>query len=527
MIDVSQIFHDRAFGQVINPIVRLYVSFDKNLNLGSFFTLNQSELNGDDILKSGSNDATPQNWDFYDYDDYTDRLTSMTWSRSLEFPYQVQCGQLDVSLENTDGFLTPLNPNSSIGENNLPARPIRIYAGYNGGTEIIPQFAGLTQELPDVNVDSKTVDYHAVDFLYDICNQSLSKIIDMRDVRTDQVIAAILESYGLAPSQYSLATGTYNVPFVFFDVGESAGTALKQLVQAENGFLWLDEKGVVRFENNASLQGFTEAQVILQDYDIVNITPGAFGDIVNHVRITAEVREVQEWQEIYAKSSSAETVSTDLWVVPANGNYTVSCNLSDPCYDVEPPTIGRSSSVSWFTAIDSSLEEVTSGITATGVLSSTDYTITFTNTNSFSVEVDEMVLWGEPAKVYDVIDCDAYDDESVEKYGDQLLEITDNPFFQTYQQANTYAKQMIGARRDYNRTLSAEIKGDFAFQLMDVVQIDTESMEEYNGIYRILGISYQFENGYLITTLTLNGGTVFDDFFTLNISELDGKDLIQ
>ena len=527
MISVGDKFHQAAFGQIINPIVKLYIAFDKQIKLGSFFTLNKSELNGSDLLKAASIDTPAQNWDFYDYIDYTDRLVSIGWERRLEFPYQIQCGVMDFTLENTDGYFIPLSPKSAIGDLNLPSRPFRAYAGYRNGIDMIPQMVGLTQGLPDLNTNSRTVDYHGIDFLYDICSQPLNTVVDMRDVTTDQVIAAILEAYGLAPTQYSLAKGRYKVPFVFFDIGESAGTALKQLVQSENGFLWLDEKGMVRFETSGTIDGDTDIVAKFTDYNIMSLTPGRLDNIVNRVRINAEVREVQEWQEIYTKSESIKTVSNSLWVVPANSTTVVSCNLSDPCYDVVAPKLGRAADVSWFTAIDEHLNEVTTGITATGVLSSNAYTIAFTNNHSYPIEINEMKLWGEPAKVYDVIDYEAYDDESVEKYGDQLLEITDNRFFQTYYQADQYAKSVISQRKDYDRNIEVQVKGDFSLQLMDLVEIET-TVGDYNGIYRVSGISYSWDGKQLVTSLTLTGGKQIEaGKFTLNISNLNGEDLIQ
>lgn len=527
MINVEQSFHDAAFGQIINPIVRLYISFEKQLQLGQFFQLNKSQLNGVDILKASSIDTPSQNWDFYNYYDFTDRLVSATWERRLEFPYQIQCGMTDFTLDNTDGYFTPLSSKSTIGEYNLPARPFRLYAGFNGEAQIIPQMVGLTQGLPDVNNGSRTVDYHGIDFLYDICSHTLRNIVDMRDVTTDQVIAAILQDYGLAPSQYSLAKGRYTVPFVFFDIGEDAGTALKQLVQSENGYMWLDEKGIVRFETVATLNGDTEIVAKLSDYDIMSLESGSLDDIVNHVRVQAEIREVQEWQEIYTKSESTESVSTSLWVVPPNSTIEVSCNLADPCYDVVTPTQGRASNVSWFTVIDQSMAEVKDGVTATGRLTSNAYIITFENSHAYSVEINEMKLWGEPAKVYDVIDYDAYDDESLNQYGDQLLEISDNRFFQTYYQADAYARSVIAQRKEYGRTVEAKIKGDFSFQIMDQIELET-SVGEYDGIYRILGISYSWDGKELITQLTLNGGQeITPGVFTLNVSRLNGEDLIQ
>lgn len=529
MIGVSNSFHSAAFGQIIQPVLKLYISFNKEIVQGQFFTLGQSELNGPDLLKFAASNADTQSWDFYGYNDYSDRLVSLSWERRLDFPYQVQCGMADFSVANTDGFFTPLNPNSPIGSDNLPARPAKLVAGFRFGNsaELVPQMTGITDGMPVVQPGSKTVDFHMIDFLYDICQQNLKAVINMRDARTDEVIAAILESYGLAPSQYLLDRGRFTIPFVFFDVGDSIGDALKKLVQTENGFLWLNEEGVVRFTSSSSIGSSVGISASLSDYHVVSLESGDLSDIVNHVKITAEVREVQEYQEVYAKTDSSDNVSTGDWVVPGKGTFTISCGLGDPCYDVVAPTQGKASSVSWFIAKNSNGNEISSGVTATGVLSSNAYTITFANTNGFPVEITEMKLWGEPAKVYDVLDYDAYDDESVAKYGDQVLEISDNQLFQSYSQANSFARSLIQERSEYNRVIKASIKGDFSFQLLDLIELST-SNEAYNGVYRVMGISYEYANSRLTTMLTLVGGTkIQSGAFTLNISQLNGEDKIQ
>lgn len=528
MINVSEQFHKLAFGQIISVAMRLSISFGKNLRQGGFFTLDHSQLNGSDLLKFAASNVDTQGWDFYDFYDYSDRLVSCSWERSLDFPYQIQSAMADFTLDNHDGYFTPLNSKSPVGENNLPARPIKLSAGFVGrmSREQVPQFVGITEGLPAINTDGATVSYHAIDFLYNLCNQPLRAAIDMRDARTDEVIAAILESYGLSPTQYKLAKGQFTIPFVFFDIGDSIGDALKKLVQSENGYMWLDEEGTVRFENSSAFAGSTEPVAELSDYDIVSLESGEYSDIINHVKINAELREVQEYQEVYAKSESTDTVSGSLWVVPANDTLTISCSLGDPCYDVVAPTLGRASSVSWFTAFDEHLEPINDGITASGVLSSSAYTITFTNTHAYPVEINEMKLWGEPAKVYDALEYDAYDDESVDKYGDQILEISTNQFFQSYQQANLFARTLIRQRGNYSRIVKAQIKGDFSFQLLDMIKITTGS-GVYDGLYHILGMSYQVERGRLTTYLTLNGTSIEEEVFTLNVSRINGEDLIQ
>lgn len=518
MITASDSFHIKAQGQVIHPIAKLYVSFTKVLNENTaYFTLDQSMLGGTDILK-GSDDLPIQLWDKYAYTDFTDRLVSLDIERSIEFPYNVQCAQADFTVDNFDKYFTPGNLNSPISEYNLPRRPIRLYGGFFGETPL-PQFVGITQDMPDVNTSSATVNYHAVDFLSEICEQELNQTIAMQDATTDEVLVKIVEQFGVLPSQYSFETGSNVIPFVFFDVGENAGGAIKKLMQAEGGQFWLDEQGVLRFRKRYSIP--TQIAMILPEYSIISATPSSASSIINHVKITTEVREVQEWQDVYQKSPSADSISSTLWVVPAGGSYTVACNLSDPCLSVQVPTLGKASGVSWFTAKTSGGTQVTTNITATGELSTNAYTITFTNDNLMPVEIDELKLWGQPAKVIDVIDYDAYEDESVAKYGEQILHIEDNNFIQNYESANSLGVYLLRDRAFHNQVLDIEIKGNWALQLNDIVELQGE----WAGIYVVDKMSYHIEPGDMHTRMTAHKIEPIT-YFTLDQSELDGSDVL-
>lgn len=516
MINVSENFHILSQGQVINPVTKLYISFtkEKSENVG-YFTLDMSDLDGKDLL--GSREDNPiQLWDTYKYTDYSDRLVSVDVERSIEFPYNTQSALADFVLENTDEYFTPMR-GSSIDEYNFPRRPLRIYAGFGGETSV-PQFVGLTQEMPKIDEKRATVQYSAIDFLSEIANQTLNQTISMRNARTNEVLAKIVEQFGVLPSQYNFESGDNIIPFVFFDRGQNAGEAIRQLIQAEGGKFWLDEMGILRFQKRYTTN---PAPVItLPEYSIISVTPSGTSDIINHVKINCDLREVQEYQTVYSKNSSGDSIN-NLWVIGAGQSIVRECSLEDPCYDIVTPTLGHASAVSWFTAKNSGGQEITTGITASGDLSTNSYTITFTNSNLFSVEIDELQLWGEPAKVYDVLEYDAYEDESVEKYGEQVLEITDNPFFQSYNQAQNFGVYMLTDRAEYNSVLDIQIKGDFSLQLADAIELEGD----YAGTYKIDSIKWHLSAGELTTEIKVHKYQQVE-YFTLDVSELDGTDVL-
>ena len=517
MIDVDNKFHEAARGQVITPTVAPYISFTKELDPSvGIFTLDQSVLDGPDILALREPNVL-QIWDLYKYLDYSDRLVKISLSRSIEFPYTVQIGQADITFDNHDAYFTP-GSGSAIDENNLPGRPVRIYAGFQGQGSI-PQLVGLTEDTPDINQGSRTADYHVNDFLTSICESSLLEVVDMRDARTDEVLAAIVEQFGLTSSQYNFEQGANVIPFVFFDIGDNAGDAIRKLVQAENGRFWLDELGILLFQARASFND--ELAMTFSEYSIIEVRPSENSQMVNHVKIQAEIREVQEYQYVYTKSPSGDRTS-NLWVISQNFSNEISCSLEDPCYDVQNPTLGRSSNVSWFTCKDANGNPVTGGVSATSRLTSNALIITFTNTNNFDVEIDEMRLYGEPAKVTNLLKYDAQDENSVEEYGEHILEINNNEFFQSEDQADLFARYMLYERSKYNPILNVEVKGDFSLMLGDIIELQGE----FAGTYIVDGVNWEYGPGYLATTLTVHQYNA-PSYFTLDSSTLDGTDVLR
>src|SRR5690606_6364765 len=115
------------------------------------------------------------------------------------------------------------------------------------------------------------------------------------------------------------------------------------------GNLWIDEQGLIRFEER--LLPIQDPVIYFNDSNTETISTLQDSEIINTVRITSVIRDVQAFQPIYAKADSTGT--SDLFIIPANSSAVMEVNLEYPCLSAVTPTLGLSSSVSWFTARDS------------------------------------------------------------------------------------------------------------------------------------------------------------------------------
>lgn len=529
MITASDKFHQLASASVRPLDWNVAVSFTKNRNASvSWFTLDQSALDGGDLL--GSSDQNPvQLWDAYDYMFLKERLVSMSFSRSVEFPYNIQSCIADFELNNYDRYFSFDHDStiSPIGQYILPRRPCRLYLGFKDGG-LVPVFVGLTQGLPTYSGDRDEVaSFTAMDFLSEIGEMSLKNMVMLRNVRTDEVIATILNQFGLDPAMYNLSAGLNVIPFVYFASGKNAGNALKELVQSENGAMWLDEQGIIRFKPRTSVIG-QQPVMIFDATTIVKATPSRTDNIVNTVKIKSEVRAVQAFQSIFTTDNSngySGEASEDAYRLPANSTKDIWVAFDDPIWQCTTnPVLNGNSDNSNFTAVDLAGNSVSSKITATGLLFADSMKITFANTNTFPVSVNFLQIFGEPAKQVSgsPIEYEARDDESVEKYGVQPIEISDNNCFGNYKNIDSYAMDILKKYAEYSSILKLEVKGNPALQLQDIVSVD---FREFTGDYQIIGIDMSLGDSQLKTVLTLRKTTVVSPFI-LDQSVLDGTDVL-
>lgn len=492
MQTVTQLFHDRAQGEVIPLTWQARMSFDKAYNPDITFALYDDAMYDDpEYLYSPSADNPINQWDYYDYKDYSGRVVSMEWTREIEFPYSVAAAMADFVFNNFDDYFTP-DSGSPIDQYILPKRPVRLFAGYTG-TQNLQQFVGITETTPVRDENAKTVSFHATDFLTEIFESNLEGIIAMRNVRTDEVLEAIFQQFGLDDASYVLAKGRNRIPFVFFDRDKNAGNAIRELMQAEMGNLWIDEQGIIRFEPRLMTE--ESPVMVFDDSNVIDITSTGDDEIINQVKITSDVREVQEYQPIFSNAREAGTAwspSDDPFIIPANSSRPYAADLTDPALTAVEPVLGEAANVSWFTAVNSSGFPVTSNITVTGSVLNNNQHITFIqNDNSFPVEIDQMEIWGEPAKVVNKLRYEAKDQDSIDKYEVKLLEINNN-FFGSYDNASSFARMILDSYSEHAPVIEMSVKGDFSLQLGDVIQVNARS---YNDTYKITAIT-QVMNPY-------------------------------
>lgn len=527
MIVAPEKYHELAASSVRPLDWDVGISFTKERNTEvAWFELDTSALDGGDLLAADLNNPI-QLWDSYDYEHLRDRLVEMTISRSVAFPFNVQSSVADFTLDNHDRYLSYSEDGSlsPISDYIQPKRPCRLYIGFGDSGGVLPLFVGLTQGMPSYNGSrDETANITAMDFLSEIGDMSLNNLLMMQDARTDEVIAEILTQFGIGPEMYNLSPGINTIPFVYFKKGKNAGNALRELVMAENGSLWLDEQGIIRFEPRTGVIGKTPVMIFDED-NIVEITPSRTDGIVNTVKIKSEIRDVQEFQPIFSMENAngySRAADEDDYRVGANRSADFWLTLDDLAWSATLPVFNGVTTSSRFTAVDLSGTAVSANVTAVGQLLSDTYKITVTNTNNFPISINALELWGEPAKVIDEISYDAYDEDSVEKFGTLALEINDNNCFGSYLNVDNFATDILEKYASYSPTIELTVKGNPALQMQDIITIDADI---HDGDFLILGINHKLSSEGLETTITAQKTTVVMPF-VLDVSILNGADVL-
>jgi hypothetical protein len=489
---VNTTFNDNANKDIVPLTGGVKISFDKTFDDEIIFgTYDESKYDGDSLY-APTTDEPINFWDFYQYTDYSSRLIGMEWTRELDFPYSVSAAMADFTMNNTDDYFTRGSA-SEIADDILPKRPIRLLAGY--ANDNLQQFIGITDKLPVVDETRKTASFHANDFFTEIFESKLAGVIAMENARTDEVLAVIFDLFGLSPDSYVLARGRNVIPFVFFDADKNAGNAIRELMQAEGGHLWIDEQGVIRFETR--LPSVSDPIYSLDDRSVFELTRSGQTGIINSINITSEIRKVDRYKEVYSNiinTDDLENSGQEATTIPAGGSAVLYADLENPCLVIDEPTYGESSGASWLSAIKLDGTTVTSGVSVDGnSLETNRYVLFVSNSNAFDVKVSGLYLWGRPAILVNTLRLRAKDQDSIDKFGVMALNGADgisNNFFGSLDNARSFAQTIIDAYKDENPTLEARVSGNLALQLGDVIYVTARGIDEN---YRVTSIKVNFK----------------------------------
>lgn len=514
MQSVSTKFETRANG-TMRPIGwRALMSFPKAyLDSVDFFTIGVSTIGGTDIIK-GDGDVI-QEWDKYQYDDYSYRIMQMEITRQEEAVNSVALAMADIKLENHDNYFTP-NAGSVIENFILPYRPSKLYMGF--GSEAVPLFVGLTDKMPTIDEKAKTASFHLIDFMYSLFNRPLDQTIILENVRTDEALEELMDVAGILPTQFDFDIGFNIIDFVYFEKGTKFGDAVKELMEAEMGRFYMNEVGVIRFKNR---QNYESTPVAYFDKsNVLDIKTKTQDDIVNVVEIKAMVRQVQAKQKYWELQGA--------FAIPANSSVQLWADFDDPVTTVDDPAYIAGATTSLYTT--NTLEDGSGSAVPSNILVSTtkfakSFLMEFTNNNAFTVFITTLELFATPAKIVKEIYVREQDDASVAEYDERPL-VIENNFINNEGDAFSKAKIILDDWSQYGGISELTVKGNPALQLGDAVGCTIPGYEGTYVLTKIINKLLITGNGVqFLQTLTVKKRE-FQTYFTIGVSTIGGTDVI-
>lgn len=493
---------------------KLFMSFPKNFDDDiSFFEIGTSIIGGSDPIKPADSSVIQQ-WDKYDYTDYSDRVMSLEWESSREPIDSTTLGMADVVLSNYDDLFTP-GSDPAIGDYILPYRPIRILAGF--GEEVIPAFIGLTEGMPVIDEKAKTATFHCLDFMSAISRTPLQESEIYENTRVDEIISGLFVLAGLSSLQLELEGASTVIPFAYYKKDQKLGDALMELIEVEQGYLYMDEAGVIRFKTR---QDFDETvrETFTAHINIIDAEVVAEDDVINVVEVKGRVREVQPLQ-LYWELPAVEPVE-------AGDSVEIWADFQDPVTSIVTP-VALASAVTSYYRVNKNPDNT--GATSTDLtltaseLFGTSYKMTFTNAGSTTLFLTELQLYATPATVTEDIYAREEDETSVAKF-DERLHSVQNDFFQSNSDAASYALVLLDDYSEYGQIKQLEVKGNMALQVDDTVKVNLyDNIGEYK-ITRIqnrLDIPPKFTQKLKLKSFTRR------EYFTIGVSRIGGTDAIR
>lgn len=456
-----------------------------------------------------------QEWDKYTFSDFTDRVITIEWTRSVELFSSVVAAMADIVLDNTDDYFTP-GAGSAINDYILPYRPIRIYAGWQN--KLVPVFIGVTEKMPVIDENAKTATFHCVDFLYTLYNRPLDESVMYTGSRVDQILEGLFGQFDILPTQLDLDQANSTPPYAFFPKGMKLIEALTKLMQAEQGRLFMDEEGVITFKNR---QNYSNTAVMnFNMYDsIKDIATTRQDDIINVIEIQGQIREVQPNQPYWEASSSIE--------VPPNDSVDVWAEFNDPVSTVDDPVYATSALTSSFSVNSASDgsgtdDAVNVTLTASDILGGTTFKMTFTNASAGTLYITALKLYATPIPVIKNLYIREQTDSSVAKYDERILSIQ-NDLFQDETDAQSFAIVVLADYPEVGKPQEIDVKGSPALQIDDTIRINNyDNIDDYKITKIVNKINYpiNFEQRLQVKAYEPI------QYFTIGVSMIGGTDQI-
>lgn len=511
MQTTSTQFLNKAHASIRPLSWELKAAFDKVLDPSiAIFKLDSSLLDGIDVLApEGSN--VVQQWDKYRYTNYSDRVISLEVTREVVEPSSIVQSFADITLNNYDDYFTP-NSGSPIDALILSQRPFRIFMGF--GDENVSMFVGLSDKMPTIDKTARTVSFHLIDFLTILFDKEIGDSQILLGYSTSEILSYLFQQQGLLPDQYVLDDSFNRIPFFFVNKGDKLGTIVNDLMIAEQGRLYMDAIGVIRFKNRQnystdSVWNFNKANTI--DYSVSNED-----DIINSVKLTCDIMAVQSNQSVWQQSQAV--------LVSKGGSVDVWANLTDPVTSITTPVYSSESAEASIYIptydIDGTLPYPSIALTSITSFS-TAIKMTFTNSGASDAYIFAIDVWGTPVKQVDTILVEDEDATSINNFGERIYAY-ETRYIQTKDNALSKAAIMLNDYKDYGSIVNFDVKGTPALQVDDGVNLD---LDGYQGVHTITKLIDNMTNGQYRQSITAKNRTL-TTYFILNKSLLNGTDVL-
>lgn len=512
---------------VAAPKVRLsdgvFISWLRDTGSADFFTIGTSTIEGGDFIKSGGSAAAF--FDKYQFDDYTSYVAAWTVERKLgSLPFGLIMAQANLELDNSSKLFTP-GYDPTIGDYVLPNRPIKLSVGYDG--ESFQQFVGFTTR-PVNTRSTQTTALHAYDVM-EYVNNYKSELPVQAGVRFDELLEAGLLEMGFDPSQYELDQSLQQPIGYLAPYNKKWGDIIRWGCEAEQGIVFADENGIIRFwnrqhflTNTSTVHSLTFSN--MEDFE-TDTTP-----IINDVIVRGKPRAVGVNQRIF-ELQVAETI-------PAGGSKVVVVDFTDdfgelPVTAMDTPTVGGNTSRYRANALlDDSGTDVSANVTVTDSdLVGTTAFITFANSGTSPAYLTQLVIYGTPAKVTAPVEERYRDEASIEAYGlnpDNNGEplVIENDLIQDWSTALSLATTMVEENKTPNRRYSPPLLGaNPALQIGDFIQVTDGDTGEVKTMYLMGYRIWRRPGGELGQILNLEERTI-KSYFTIGSSAIAGTDEI-
>ena len=533
---VSPAFEAAAIASVNDPTYGMMISWDKAYDTNAtFFTIGVSDIGGPDFIKGSGEDVTF--FDKYKFTPESDNVNSFTITRMGSLiPYGVFTSQAEIELDNISKRYMP-GYDPDIGAFvNKNRRPIKLAAGFSG--ENLPQFVGFT-DRPRGSLMSQKTTMHAFDVM-DFFSNAETSLKYFEEALASEIIEAILTDLGFTADQYNIEVSLQRRIGFLVTTGMSVLQIFQKLCQAEQGIMFADETGKIQFWNRLHIPS-TDVDLITREYDYDNLQDVEWRDtpVINHIIIYATPRAIMAYQPVFELSSAVEILAGETISIPANfkdddGALPVTA-IYDPVYITARDDTHRS----WYEVTTDQSGEIVGGsadisVTNVSLLGDVAF-IEFTNGGSDTLYISEMEIHGTPAKVYDHIEVEVKDQDSIDSYGvnpesnsGEPIVIT-NDWIQDVSTARSLAQLQVNLYADPEQQLSGKPFADPSLQYGDVVKLRVNDIEVDPRPVVVVGTELSMSLSNVLDQTAVFEYREFTgplSYFTIGVSEIAGPDII-